>query len=408
MFRNKELDSWYSHTSSSGEEDEVQEGAAFVDNTIETRMAQDRGSPLPYTRRCMAGQIVAKRWEREARKLEEEDLRDQFRDAWALKEDVDKVTEEGGAVTLEAQINAEITGQINKENEALKLKTKELRTQCEERGKLEKQLQSLMQKCKDITGERDALLLHVQVIAKERDRAKEQRDALQLETKNLLAQHKDVALLEKELKAVRVQCDNIARERDSLKLRSRRSEADCKAMSKNIEALKVEMEEIRAQYKGYALLKQQLDTEKQHCQNITKERNAFILRAQKIAESRGTMQIERDALKLTIENLRSEIKDADLLEEKLNATRLHCDNITKERDLYKSKALWLAEDREAMMEYVNSLELELKELGAQCKISTELVNQLMTVSQHCDNIEKQRDIYEFKDLGSAQNMMFMR
>jgi hypothetical protein len=56
------LDSRYTGASSSGEEDEVDEGGTDV----ETGMAQDRGSLLLYTGRCMTDEIESINCERDA------------------------------------------------------------------------------------------------------------------------------------------------------------------------------------------------------------------------------------------------------------------------------------------------------------------------------------------------------
>jgi hypothetical protein len=82
VLRNKGLDSRYSDASSSGEEDEVDEGESHKDNIIRNTMAQDRRSPLLYKRGRRAGKRETMQWERDALKLEVEVLRDQFRDVW--------------------------------------------------------------------------------------------------------------------------------------------------------------------------------------------------------------------------------------------------------------------------------------------------------------------------------------
>jgi chromosome segregation ATPase len=391
------LDSQYSDASSSRKEVEVDECEDAVDNIIETGMAQDRGSPLRHTRRRMAGELEAIKRMRDALKREAEELRDQCRSALALKEHVDKVTVERDALILEAELKAETTENITKERDALRLEAEELRAHYEESRKLEDQLNFQIQKYKDITGERDALLLKAQIKAADKDTLNEVRDALELETQSLLDQRKAAKILKEQLNFVRLQCNDIEKETDSFKLGYRRSEEDCNAVRKFTESLKVEIEklrpqledydllreklnseilkrddvakerdscklkhqlsgrdnrairevmealkreteEIRAKFKNFAVLKKQLNTERQQCENIEEERNAYKLRAQQIAESRDDIKTEMDALKLETQNLRAKILHTDMLEKEIKAVMLQYDNIKTEAELYKLKA----------------------------------------------------------------------
>jgi uncharacterized coiled-coil DUF342 family protein len=401
-----ESDSRYSDTSSSDEEYEVAEGETAVDNITETGMPQDRGSPLLYTGSCMTGEIEAIKLERDALKREVEELRDQCWDAWALKQHVDEVTKERDVLILEAELNAEITRNIMEDRDALRLETEGLRAQYKDSGKLDEQLNSLMQKCRDITRERDALVLKAQIMAEDKDVLKKERNALKLETKKLRAKCEKAALLEEKLNDVREQSDFIAKERDSFQDRYRRAEKNCKSTQKIMDALKVETKELRAKLKDYALLEKQLNTARQLCDNIKKERNAFILKAQKLAERRGVMQVERDALKLEIEDLQSKIRNTYIGE--LNAARRHCDNIKKERDFYKLEATWAAENREAMKKDIDALKFEIEEIRTQCKNSSLLEKQLKSVREECENIKKERNPFILRAQSTAADSEVMR
>jgi hypothetical protein len=50
------------------------------------------------------------------------------------------------------------------------------------------------------------------------------------------------------------------------------------------------------------------------------------------------MEKDMDALKLETQNLRGHIKDAALLEEQLNTVRAECDEIKKQRDSFMLQA----------------------------------------------------------------------
>jgi chromosome segregation ATPase len=76
------------------------------------------------------------------------------------------------------------------------------------------------------------------------------------------------------------------------------------------------------EYPGQARgLEKQLKTETQEYENMQNERNAFILRVRRAAADREALRKEKDALKRTIENLRSQRNDAVLQQEQLKVTR---------------------------------------------------------------------------------------
>jgi hypothetical protein len=305
------------------------------------------------------------------------EFRDQRKDAWAIEVHVDKFIDERNVLMLETKHKAAVTENIRKETEALRLEGEKLQAQ----RKLEYQLRFLTQKCKDIAEERDALLLESRTIATDRDILRKDRASLIVKIKNLHAQLKDAALLEEQLQVERKQCEDIAKERDSFKLRSQIAELDKHFIGTVMETLKCEAEELRTKIKDYAQLEEQLKTVREQCEKIKRERNAFMLRAQQIAESRENIKIERDALAIETEDLRTKIKNVELLEMELNDARLHCDNIKKERDFYKLKSRETAGNIEATREDIDALKLENEESRSQCKNGALLEKQVKTVSQ---------------------------
>jgi DNA repair exonuclease SbcCD ATPase subunit len=390
------LDSRYSDAASSGEQDEVAEGEAAVDNIIETGMAQDRGSPLLYTGRCMTGEIEAIKLERDALKREAEELRDQCRGAWALKQHVDKVTEERDALILEAERKAKITENIMEERDALRLEAEELRAQREEGRKLEDQLNFLIQKSKDIGEERDALMSKAQNKAVNNNNLNIFRVALKHETQNIIAQRKATALLEEQLNFVRLQCNDIAEERDSFKLRYRCSEADCNAIRKLRESLKDEIEKLRPQLKDYALLKEKLNSEILLCEDIAKERDSCKLKYQRSYNNSKVIRKVMEALKYETEEIRATFKNSALLEKELNTARQQCENIKKERNVYKLRAQRIAESRNDIKIERDALKLETENLRAKIKHTDLLENQIKAVMLQCNNIKTEIDLNKLK------------
>jgi chromosome segregation ATPase len=160
-----------------------------------------------------------------------------------------------------------------------------------------------------------------------------------------------------------------------------------------MEALKVEIEEMRTQLEHYTLLEKQLCTLRQECENVKKDRTAFMLKAKQIAESREAIKFDCNVMKLEKEKLESKITEADLVEEKLKtATRL-CENMKRDRDHLKLKARWAGGSRKAMQEDIDNLKLEIENLRVQCKNSAVLEKQLQTARQQYENIKKERNAF---------------
>jgi chromosome segregation ATPase len=354
-------------------------------------MAEVREFPLRHTQRHRADETDTTEIEFVLRKLEER--REQRGDAWALEKYEDEVTKERDALLLEVEPNATITENIKKEKDVLRLEAEELRTQCKESSKLKYELNSLTQKCNDITQKIDALISENRITADNRDAVKKEMDALKREMDNLKAQAKDPSQLKYELNAVRVQCDDITKERDSLKLESRLSEATFKRNSKAKEALDVEIGEMRAQLEHYALLEKQLRTLRQECENAKKERTAFIHRAKEIAKSREATKNDYNKMKLEKEKLEAKSKEADPVEEKLKTAKRLCENMKRDRDHLKSKARWAGGNRKNMKEHMEELKLEIENLRVQCKKSAVLEKQLQTATQQCENIKKEKNAF---------------
>lgn len=384
-----ELDSRYSDAFSSGEEDEVHEGAVGEDNTIETRMTEERGSPLLYTERYMTGETETTKEGTAALKLEAEEVR-------AQSKHVQKVIKEGDTLVLEAEYKAAIRENIMEERDALRLEAEELRAQREEGRKLEDQLNFLIQKSKDIGEERDALMSKAQNKAVNNNNLNIFRVALKHETQNIIAQRKATALLEEQLNFVRLQCNDIAEERDSFKLRYRCSEADCNAIRKLRESLKDEIEKLRPQLKDYALLKEKLNSEILLCEDIAKERDSCKLKYQRSYNNSKVIRKVMEALKYETEEIRATFKNSALLEKELNTARQQCENIKKERNVYKLRAQRIAESRNDIKIERDALKLETENLRAKIKHTDLLENQIKAVMLQCNNIKTEIDLNKLK------------
>jgi hypothetical protein len=137
------------------------------------------------------------------------------------KEHVDKVTELRDALMSAVERKAAIREKIKNERDTSRHETETHRAQSEENGKLEDQLNTPILTCKDITVDRDDLLLRAQIEAADDDTLKKVRDTLKLEKETLLEVHRTCAFLEDRLNSAREEEDNIAQEKVSFKFQSR-------------------------------------------------------------------------------------------------------------------------------------------------------------------------------------------
>ncbi|PNF16207.1 hypothetical protein B7P43_G17858 [Cryptotermes secundus] len=166
-------------------------------------------------------------------------------------------------------------------------------------------------------------------------------------------------------------------------------------MKKIIEGLKLQAEELRKK-ESNALLEEQLTAARRQCDAVTKERNAFILKAQQVTKTNGTLQMKMNALKVEVEDLRSKINERQLQQDELSAVRRLCDNMERDRDLYKLEARRSAETRVAQTKVIDALKLKIEDLHVQCKKSSLLEKQLSVAEQQWDNMRKERNAFILK------------
>jgi hypothetical protein len=119
---------------------------------------------------------------------------------------------------------------------------------------------------------------------------KVESDALKLEKLKLHAKVEYVDLLKKQLNSAKLLFDNITRDRDYFKLKSRCAQGNIKAMSEEIDTIKRETETLRPLCKHRSVLEKLLHTVREQCACVKKEKNAFILRSRRIAADREAVR----------------------------------------------------------------------------------------------------------------------
>jgi chromosome segregation ATPase len=241
----------------------------------------------------------------------------------------------------------------------------------------------LLRKCEAIREERDHLVHKCKHDVAE-------RDALKLELSHLKGNCKDMSLLEEELRAAKTRRDKLAEQRNSLRLSVRRSEANCDAIRKVMEEQKVETQEIKGQLKEFALLKNKMNSVRQKCEDMTKERDTYMAKERMETEGLDTLRVQRDALKLELEYVKDKIKRNDQLEKQLHSTVERRRKAKAERDLLKSRLRWLETDTEATVRYSDALETEIEALRQRCSKVPLLEKKFNIISQQYENMKREK------------------
>jgi chromosome segregation ATPase len=240
--------------------------------------------------------------------------------------------------------------------------------------------------CQEITNEREAL-----VVFSGRTRAEKER--LKSEAMKIKPQCSKATHVQKQLKALSDECRDLTEEMDSLKLRERRSEVNCKSLKKAVHDGKVDMQELRAQFKQFALQEEALSIMKQELEYITRQRNANMVRAQRKADRRDTIRFEIDSLNLEIESIETKIKDAAQLEEPIRSEELDCEKLEREKDDLKPKVRPTVAERESKKRKTDALQHEKDRLLAQCSKLALLENELKNKKQQCETIKEEKKAF---------------
>jgi chromosome segregation ATPase len=274
---------------------------------------------------------------------------------------------------------------VRAENEAQKRELENLRAQYQEDvAQLKDEVRIVRTQCDQFICERRVLITRAQLIDEDLEAVKEVRDSLKRELESLRAQHQeDVAQLKDEVRIVRTQCDQFICERRVLITRAQLIDEDLEAVKEVRDSLKRELESLRAQYQeDVAQLEEQLlNVKTQSIQLVCAER-LFMLKALRTDEA-------FEALKRETENHDGQCKDSVQLEKQLKDVRAELNKITKDRNSYILKVQRLAENRAKIKEERDALRREAGNWRCQCKDAAVLEKQLNAATATCERRQKQ-------------------
>jgi chromosome segregation ATPase len=247
---------------------------------------------------------------------------------------------------------------------------------------VEDELKYVLQQCEEARKERDILLEEYNLI-------EEKRDKMRLEIQRLIDLCQKVAELQEQLNVVRDEYEDMMKERDSYRLRARNSEASCEAMTKLVEEKTAEAQKMKVQSKSVGRLQNKLDSERQQHADIVKDRDHYGEIAQREEACKNAIKIRKNAVKVEIEKLKAKVKETDLLEENIHMTETRRDNNKREGTILKSRVKWMTADRDSMIRDRDALKAEIDQLRPQGNEIEILEEKLNAQRQESESIKRE-------------------
>jgi chromosome segregation ATPase len=176
---------------------------------------------------------------------------------------------------------------------------------CQNTAALEGQLNLIAVEQGKLRKDRGALMNEPLSTSEERETVKENIDALNLEVE-LQDQCKKTASLEDQLNQMRVEGHELRKDIDALIYEAIIISEEKETMKKDRDALNLEVEELRGQCKKVADLEDQLNQMRVERDELRKDIDALTYEAIIISEEKDNIKLDRDVLKLEIENIRIE------------------------------------------------------------------------------------------------------
>jgi hypothetical protein len=298
----------------------------------------------------------------------------------------DKSVEDKDTYTLESQRLAADIGAIGKERHALRIKIKELQAQSKQNVLLEKQTSALFAQYEKKKRNKDDLVSKFQDIEEEQD-IRTERDAMELQKDEIREQCKDSEQLKRQIKAAKVQCVYVNRDKEAVKLKVRRSLENRDALIKDRDALKLERQRLKVQCEDGEILPGELHFVSFQLRNLEEETNILLYKAETI----DALRKERDALRIGIEKLRKKCEETAKLEGKLNALNIQREKSAKEKNTYTEEAQSVQDDIDAIEKENQVIRGDIEELRARYKDSAQLEKQVNSLFVQYQRIKRNRD-----------------
>jgi hypothetical protein len=294
-----------------------------------------------------------------------------------------------GKETNDLELKAEAIDALYKQRDELIIETEKLRSQCEENAILEENLNALILKCDRSAEDRDTYTLEAQNVAADIDVIAEERKAIRIKTQELRAQCEQRALLERQTHTLFIQYEKNKRKRDALMSKLQDMEEDEEDIMMDKDAMKVEKDELQEQCKDSTELKRQINAARIQCVYVNRDREAVKLKVRRNIENRDAIMKDRDALELERQRLKVQCEDSDMLPHELNFVSFQVRKIEEETSDLLSKI----EAIDALKKERDALRIGIEKLRAKCKEGSLLEEKLNALNVQRENTAKERDEY---------------
>ncbi|XP_033611191.1 median body protein-like [Cryptotermes secundus] len=293
-----------------------------------------------------------------------------------LKLELANIRAQNGAQNLELE-------NVRAQNDAQKHELANLRAQYQEDVSLLKEDVCFLRTQREqfIDGQ-DALILRAQRTADDLEATKKMRDSLKLQHENFRAHCEcEVTRLHDLLHSANAKIDRFMCERQVLIARAKRAEED-------LQVLKMRLKNKRDQCNDSALLEKQLKDVREEVKKITKERNSYILKVQRISRNKTEIEKERDSLRRESEKCRCQCKDVEAKEMKLNALTAICEKMKRENRLQAKRTGAIIDD---LKRERDALKCETEKFRRQCNGLGMMKVHLNNMRSESDKIRRERD-----------------
>jgi hypothetical protein len=280
----------------------------------------------------------------------------------------------------------------DKDKNIVRPERKNIRELCKDAEALEDQLNLLEVGQNKAREDRETQVYEHICIAKETAIATEGTKSLKHEERKFPGQCTNATALAHRLHQMTVQSNELRKDREALLYEAICISDEKDAITEERDALKFEVEEIRLQCKKAATLEEQLNQLTVENNELRDDRAAFLYEALCIYDEKEAITKERDALKFEVEEIRWECNKASNLGEQLKQMTLESKELREDREALLYEAICIADEKEAIKKEKerDALKFEVEEIRWQCSKAAALGEQLkqMTV----ENKELRQDI----------------
>jgi hypothetical protein len=232
-----------------------------------------------------------------------------------------------------------------KDRDALTLEVKILRDPCKDTAAREEQLNLIAVEQYKLIKDSGSLMYEAICISEEKETMTKDREKTESAD---------------QLNQITVESNELRKGREPLICEAACISEEKGAMMNGVDARKLEVEQFRGQFKKATALEEQLNRMTVECNELRKDREALIYEAISISEEKEAITKDRNALKLEVEKLRGQCKKATTLEEQLNQMTVESNELRKDREALIYEVISISEEKEDIKRDRDVLTLEIE------------------------------------------------